>query len=100
MDEDEDSHPEVENDEEFERAVIEMGDEEDIVCEQCDDQEEVEVKPPKFLRRPGQPSKKEKDEHDTLHVNYRSWCRYCVMGKADDRRHANRQFEDHPSHIV
>ena len=48
-----------------------------------------EVKPPKFLRNPGQPSKAEKEAHDALHVNYRSWCRYCVMGRGQHRPHLN-----------
>ena len=50
----------------------------------------MEIKPPKFLRRPGQPSKAEKDAHDTLHVNYRSWCRYCVVGKGQHRHHRSK----------
>ena len=40
-----------------------------------------EMRKPKCLRRPGQPSKAEKLEHETPHINYRSWCRYCVRGR-------------------
>ena len=50
-----------------------------------------EVKPPKFLRKPGQPSKAEKEAHDALHVNYRSWCRYCVMGRGQHRPHKSKK---------
>ena len=42
-----------------------------------------EAKLPKALRRPGEPSKLERDQHRVLHMPYRSWCKYCVFGKGN-----------------
>ena len=43
------------------------------------------------MRKPGHPSKAEKAAHDALHVNYRSWCRYCVMGRGQHRPHRSKK---------
>ena len=70
------------------------------VAHQSDDEKEVPpppvpdeslgtdaVRKARFMRRPGQPSKADKAAHDALHINFRSWCRYCVMGKGQHRHH-------------
>ena len=33
------------------------------------------------IRDPGQPTAKEHQEHMTTHRPYRSWCKFCVMGR-------------------
>ena len=33
------------------------------------------------IRDPGQPTAKEHQEHTTTHRSYRSWCKFCVMGR-------------------
>ena len=38
-------------------------------------------------RRPRLPTKAKVLEHDPLHLNYRSWCKHCVAGKARLARH-------------
>ena len=30
---------------------------------------------------PRQPNQHEKEEHEMTHLPFRSWCRYCVMGR-------------------
>ena len=34
-----------------------------------------------FLKCPGQPSAQEEEDHRCSHIPFRSWCRYCVMGR-------------------
>ena len=46
-----------------------------------------EARRPRALRRPGEPSKKEREEHRALHLPYRSWCRECVFGKGNHDQH-------------
>ena len=77
----------------IQRAIVELGDEGEIERGICDDPERIEVKPPKFLRRPGQPSKLPRQEHDTHHVDIRSWCRCCVIS-----RQQNRQLQSKRNH--
>ena len=42
---------------------------------------------PKPGRRPVLPTKAELDEHFPLHLQYRSWCKHCVAGKARLAQH-------------
>ncbi len=44
--------------------------------------DEAEIEPVKVARSPTQPSPAEEEEHRVDHANYRSWCRFCVMGQA------------------
>ena len=37
------------------------------------------------IRDPGQPTAKEHQEHMTTHRPYRSWCKFCVMGRGCER---------------
>ena len=58
----------------------------------AEEEEETEVRMPKILRDPGEPTKAERDEHEKLHLPYRSWCPDCVAGRAreDPHRRANK----------
>ena len=47
----------------------------------------------KVARRPMLPTQAEIDEHDVLHLQYRSWCRHYVAGKARSNQHATRDPE-------
>ena len=42
---------------------------------------------PKLLPDPGQPTAREKEIHDAIHVPFRAWCRECVLGRGRDRQH-------------
>ena len=44
--------------------------------------EDFEVRVHKIGRRPMAPTKAEIEAHFPLHLNYRSWCKHCVAGKA------------------
>ena len=40
------------------------------------------------LRRPNEPTKEERREHEITHIPFRSWCRHCVRGKAKRQFHS------------
>ena len=42
---------------------------------------------PRYLRDPGLPTQKERDEHEILHIVYRPWCKWCVMGRGQSDHH-------------
>ena len=50
-------------------------------------QQEDEVEPAKIAPGPRQPSAKEEKEHRIDHALYRSWCKWCVMGRARGAQH-------------
>ena len=41
----------------------------------------------RVLAAPRTQTKTEREEHDVSHVPYRTWCRFCVMGRGLERRH-------------
>ena len=53
-----------------------------------------EARLPRALRRPGEPSKRERDEHRVLHLPYRSWCKECLYGKGNHDQHRTGVEED------
>ena len=58
-------------------------------------EEEVEEsRQPKIARVPVKPTKAEWDAHMLLHAEYRSWCPYCVRGKAHSNQHALNKKEE------
>ena len=38
------------------------------------------------------PKLKERQEHERLHIPYRSWCRHCVAARASNPAHRGRRF--------
>ena len=46
-----------------------------------------EQRQPKIPKVPKGPTKKERQEHEALHIQYRSWCRHCVRGRARNKHH-------------
>ena len=61
------------------------------VDDEEDDEEEMEkgvqAKP---AMTPNQPSKKEVDDHELTHVEFRNWCVHCQRGKAANNPHKRR----------
>ena len=57
---------------------------------------ESEGAAPKVIKDPGQPTRKERDEHEVCHVPYRSWCRHCVRGRAIGRPRRRVQGQEVP----
>ena len=47
----------------------------------------------RVLPAPRTPSRAEREAHDVTHMPYRSWCRFCVMGRGVERRHEARPAE-------
>ena len=63
----------------------EVGDHEEI---QIQDELSEEAEQIKVAVDPGQPTKKQVDEHRTRgHVPYRSWCRWCNLGRGRSLQH-------------
>ena len=56
-------------------------------------QQEEEIAGPQEARRPrpgrdpGQPTRREREEHEVTHLPYRPWCQHCVRGKAKSSQH-------------
>ena len=53
-----------------------------------------EARLPRALRRPKEPSQREKEEHRVLHLPYRNWCRACLYGKGNHDPHRVGQEQD------
>ena len=54
------------------------------------DPEELGERTPKIARRPDKPTKAMIDEHEPLHVHYRSWCPHCQAGRSVSKKHMKR----------
>ena len=50
-------------------------------------QDEEESGPVKISRSPAQPTAKQEEEHRIDHYPYRSWCKFCVMGRGIGFQH-------------
>ena len=46
-----------------------------------------EIEPVKMAQDPGQPTAKQVEEHRLTHSLYRSWCKWCVMGRGRGQQH-------------
>ncbi len=49
--------------------------------------DEDEAEPVKIVRSPGQPTPQQEEEHRVDHYPYRSWCKWCVMGRGIGFQH-------------
>ncbi len=47
--------------------------------------DDVEI--PKMAKDPGQPTARQVGEHKIVHVPYRSWCKWCVLGRGRGIQH-------------
>ena len=56
---------------------------------ECDaeDQAEQDADRVRTISDPGQPSKREREEHEATHAQYRSWCIARVRGRGVAMRH-------------
>ena len=46
-----------------------------------------ETEPVRHAADPGAPSKKQVGEHRKTHIPYRSWCKWCVLGRGRGIQH-------------
>ena len=77
------------------KQVVEEAASEVVDTEAAEVGEEVEeARKPRIKRDPAQPTKAEKEEHDLLHIPYRSWCPACVMGKAVNNPHYRKEEDE------
>ena len=59
-------------------------------------EDEDESEPVKIARDPGQPTAQQEKEHQVDHYPYRSWCRFCVMGRGIGFQHRHAQGSSVP----
>ena len=67
--------------------VVEGEEGEQINIEADDD---TEVEPVKRVVDPGKPTEQQIEEHRMTHLPYRSWCRWCVLGRGRGLQHRAR----------
>ena len=60
--------------------------EEEMKCELEDEPYRIQ-KRVRTISDPGQHSKKEREEHEATHAQYRSWCTACVRGRGTAMKH-------------
>ena len=72
-----------------EAQSVEEAKEEAILCGTCDPEDDglEETRAPNIAKRPYAPTKAEIEAHFPLHADFRSWCKYCMAGKAVSRQH-------------
>ena len=58
-----------------------------------DEERQLEGRIPRRVKGSVQPSEREVEDHMATHVPFRSWCPYCVAGKAGSSPHATRKDE-------
>ena len=51
------------------------------------EEQPAEVEPLRQAKDPGQPTRQQLADHRITHVPFRSWCRWCVMGRARGAQH-------------
>ena len=54
------------------------------------EEETTEVEVPRAAPDPGQPTARQIEEHRKLHLPFRSWCRWCVLGRGRGLQHRRR----------
>ena len=64
--------------------MVDGGEGEEVNIEAGDD---TEVEPVKRATDPGKPTDQQIEEHRMTHLPYRSWCRWCVLGRGRGLQH-------------
>ena len=67
---------------------------EDCRAEEEEVSEDVEGRHVPVPRAPREPSRAEREEHNLTHLPYRSWCPFCVAGKAHSAPHKLSESEE------
>ena len=49
---------------------------------------------PKTYTTPPEPTGQELDDHMATHIPYRSWCKWCIMGRKPNLKHERSQSVD------
>ena len=74
---------------EVEECVFPLGSVPEVAGERPDAAEDLaeEAQVPMRAREPGEPTDEERKRHETTHLPFRSWCRYCVHGRLENPPH-------------
>ena len=75
----------------FENDDVEVGAEITVEDDPDGDEEAMNV-----MKSPKDPSQQELEDHRTSHIPYRSWCRWCVLGRGRGLKHTTGQNSDIP----
>ena len=54
---------------------------------EIDEGNELDVEPVKLAPDPGKPTERQIEEHRRSHLPFRSWCRWCVLGRGRGLQH-------------
>ena len=69
----------------------------DGVRDQGEEEEEVEAEVPKLMRDPGQPTERERADHElAAHQPPRAWCKFCGGGRMQHDHHRAVERQDPP----
>ena len=52
-----------------------------------DSKEELGLHSPKVIRAPRQPTPKEREIHEAIHIPHEDWCEFCARGRARNKPH-------------
>ena len=55
---------------------------------------EAETNKARGIRQPGQPSRKDVEEHNLTHADFRDWCEECIRGKGRTDQHRRKAEEE------
>ncbi len=64
--------------------------EEDVEAERevmINEGDDEEVEPMKIAKDPGQPTVRQIEEHRKFHIPFRSWCKWCILGRGRGIQH-------------
>ena len=91
-------HAEGTEAQEGQAAEATEGDEtEEEAAEEASEESEGKTK---VIRSPGNPSAKERADHEINHWPYRSWCDHCVKGRATGQQHRSMKGEHAESSVA
>ena len=54
------------------------------------DDVDEEVEPVRIAPDPGKPTERQIEEHRITHLPFRSWCRWCILGRGRGLQHRAR----------
>ena len=60
------------------------------------EEEEEEIQAPRVAHDPAQPTERQLSEHRVTHLPYRSWCKWCVLGRGRGIQHRRGQASTLP----
>jgi hypothetical protein len=62
-------------------------DEREHQCQPCGEREGEQAREAVMVKTPTRVSKEEREKHELTHAPFRSWCKFCVMGRGRNNDH-------------